>query len=447
MSVLDRSALEASPLADLHAIATELGLDGFRRMRKADLVDAILARGGGEQAPDEEPAADEGADDDADRPARRPRTRGGRGGRGRTRDRGRDAAEPSDDEEAPKPARARARGRDADDEDARPARRGGRGRGRGAGADAGDDEDAGEERVVAGTIELLGNGSGFLRLSPPDPSDEDVYVSAAQVRRCELVSGDVVAGPMRPPRRSERYPSLVRVETINGLPADEVAEGTRYDDLPASFPSERLTLGGEDPTVKAIEFLTPIGKGSRVAIVGAARAGKTETLRRLAGALSGQDGLEVSLVLAGARPEEVSEWSTGPVPPAGVAPLAASGDVLGQVIEQAVEQGKRVAARGGDAVVLIDSLEGVAPTAARRALAAARNIVDGGSLTVIATAPAPLGGETTVIALDPALVAMRRFPSLDLFKSGAIRPELLVGEAGAEAIAQARADALESGSS
>ena len=121
-----------------------------------------------------------------------------------------------------------------------------------------------EDKQVEGTIELLGNGSAFVRLADGETSDEDVYVSAAQVKRCELVSGDKVAGPMRPPRRSERFPSLVRVDTINGKPADEVSEGTRFEDLPVIFPAERLALGTEDPTVKAIEWLTPFGKGSRV---------------------------------------------------------------------------------------------------------------------------------------------------------------------------------------
>jgi transcription termination factor Rho len=107
-----------------------------------------------------------------------------------------------------------------------------------------------------------------------------------------------------------------------------------------------------------------------------------------------------------------------------------------------VERGRRVAAHGGDAVVLVDTLEYLPPAAARRALAAARNITDGGSLTVIATAPAPLGGETTVVTFDATLVALGRFPAIDLAASGVVRAELLVGEAGAEAIAKARAEAL-----
>jgi transcription termination factor Rho len=290
--------------------------------------------------------------------------------------------------------------------------------------------------VVEGVVELLANGSAFVRLAGPEPSDDDVYVSAAQVKRCELVSGDRVAGPMRTPRRSERFPSLVRVDTINGRPADEVAEGTRFDELPVAWPAERFELGSEDVTLKAIEWLTPFGKGSRVVICGGARAGKTETIKRLATALSGREGLEVSVVLAGVRPEEIGDWAE----PVGAVSFAAPADAQAQAIEHAIEQGRRVAARGGDAVVLVDTLGGVTPHAARRGLAAARNISDGGSLTVIAAAPEPFGGETTVIALDAAATALRRFPALDLARSGTLRPELLVGDAGAEAIARARAE-------
>jgi transcription termination factor Rho len=121
--------------------------------------------------------------------------------------------------------------------------------------------------------------------------------------------------------------------------------------------------------------------------------------------------------------------------------FAASPDAQAQAVEQAIEQGRRVAARGGDAVVLADTLEYLGAGAARRALAAARNISGGGSLTVIATAAAPLGGETTVVTLDDTLTALGRFPALDLNRSGTLRPELLVGDAGAEAIAKARAEA------
>jgi transcription termination factor Rho len=118
---------------------------------------------------------------------------------------------------------------------------------------------------------------------------------------------------------------------------------------------------------------------------------------------------------------------------------------MGQALDRAVETAKRLAARGGHAVLLVDTLDAVSPASARRALAAARAIVDGGSLTVIATASAPLGGETTVIGLDAERAQARSFPALDLGTSGTMRPERLVGEAGAEAIASARAEAASGG--
>jgi transcription termination factor Rho len=428
MTVLHRDALEASPLADLHAIASELGIDGFRRLRKAELIDRILRDSDGDSGADAddnattviEEVVDEAAADEDARPKRR---RGSRGGRGRGReeaDRGRDDADRGRDDAD--------RGRDDADRDD-------------GDADEADDGAQRRDETIEGVVELLGNGSGFVRVSPPEPSDGDVYISAAQVRRCELVSGDRVSGPVRKPRRSERYPSLVRVDTINGAPAEEVAEGTPYDELPCTFPTVRLELGSDDPTLKVIEWLTPIGRGSRVVITGGALAGKTETLRRLAGALAGVEGLELSLVLTGVRPEEAADWKAGPVAPAASLTLAAGADAQGQALERAIETAQRIAARGGHAVVLVDTLDGVAPAVARRALAAARAIVDGGSLTVIATATTPLGGETTVIGLDATRTAARNFPALDLRASGILRPELLVGDAGADAIAAARAEA------
>jgi transcription termination factor Rho len=235
----------------------------------------------------------------------------------------------------------------------------------------------------------------------------------------------------------------VRIDTINGASADAVSDGARYEDLPVDYPSERLALGSQDPTLEAIEWLTPLGRGSRAVIVGAAHAGKTETLRRMLDALNGQEDLELTVVLSGARPEEIAQWQEGPVPPVAALSFAASADAQGQAVERAMESAKRVAARGGHAVVLIDSLDGLNPHAARKALAAARNLRDGGSLTVIATATSPLGGETAVIALDVALTSTGRQPILDLLASGTLRPELLVGEDGARAITQARATAME----
>ncbi len=498
MTVLERSELDASPLADLHAIADQIGLDGFRRLRKADLIDAILERSGGGSgssgAGGGEDTGDGNRDRGGDGGGRRPRggrAGGGRSGRGRggepTDSGGREGVEEGAGEEDSSKEGSGRKGSDkegageegsgrkgsdkegAGEEDSgeeretrtarrrRPARsRRSRGAAEGReqeseGATAREEEPGGararapraaEDRTVEGVVELLGNGSAFLRVSPPDASDEDVYISAAQVRRCELVSGDRVSGPVRTPRQSERYPSLARVDTINGAPADSVAEGTRYEDLAVAYPSERLELDPQDPTLGAIEWLTPIGRGSRATIVGEARSGKTETLRSLLGALVGREGLEVMLVLSGIRPEEIAVWREGPVAPAAALDLGASAELQGQTVEHVVDTAKRVAARGGHVVVLIDTLDHLPPHAARRILAGARNLVEGGSLTLIATATRPLGGESTVIALDVALTSTGRIPALDLAASGVVRPELLVGEDGAAAITKARASAL-----
>lgn len=432
-AVLERSELEASPLADLHAIADQLGLDGFRRLRKADLIDRILGEQGSENG-------DSASEEDEGAPRRR--RRGGRSRRSR-------AADSEDAEPEAAAEEEDAGGEDAEEEPARKrSRRGGRSRrsaAEGGAKDGEREEDEGGE-LAEGVVEVLGNGSAFLRVDPPEPSDGDVYISAAQVRRCELVSGDKVAGPARTPRRSERYPSLVRIDTINGSPADSVSPGGRYEDLPVDYPSERFALEASDPTLQAIEWLTPFGRGSRVLITGASRAGKSETLRALLYAIAAREGTEVSLVLAGVRPEEIGRWEAEEHQPVAALSFAESADSQGRAVERAIDAGKRVASRGADAVVLIDSLDGLQPHAARKALAAARNLREGGSLTVIATASEPFGGESTTIALDVALTSTGRQPILDLAASGTLRPELLVGEDGAQAILKARAEALDNGS-
>ena len=453
MAVLTRSALESSPLADLHEIASELGIDGFRRLRKAALVEAILGRQDpdGLAAAEEEEAAAAEAEPEAEAEADAETTDDDGTevvAAARPRSRSRAKAKPAEEAEA----EAEAEEDEDDDETPRRTRRGGRGRGRRV-----RDSDPGEEETketkepreapaadatAEGVVDLLGNGSGFLRVSPPDPSDGDVYISAAQVRRCELVDGDTVTGPVRAPRRSERYPSLVRVDTINGRPADEVAEGTPFEELPAALPTERFALGGDDPTLGAIVHLTPIGKGSRVTIAGASFAGKTEALRLLALALQAQEGIDVSVVLAGVRPEELAGWTADGIEPQVSLSFSASADARGQAVDRAVDAARRQAARGGHAVLLIDTLDGLPALTARKALGAARAITDGGSLTVIATATEPLGGETTVVVLDRALTSTGRFPALDLVASGTLRPDLLVGEEGARTIAEARASAL-----
>jgi transcription termination factor Rho len=438
MSIVDRAALESSPLADLHAMASELSIDGYRRLRKAELIDAILARQEGTDAsPDDKPeepeqkderpeelpdaeelaeaVADELKDDEA---AGKRRRRGRRGGRGR--------AGARDDDQAEEGAEPSSEDGDGDEREEREER----------------GERAPAEETIEGVVELVPNGSGFVRIKPGEQSDDDVYISAAQVKRCELLSGDKVTGPRRPPRRSERFASMVRIDTINGRPAEEVADSARFDDLPAAFPSELLPLGAEDPTMAAIELVAPIGKGSRVTITGERGTGKTEALRRLVFSLVGNQDLHLLLVLVGVRPEEISDWEAGPLKPAAALNFAASADAQNQALEPVIDQARRWAARGAHAVVLIDSLDGLHPQAARKALASARRILGGGTLTVIATSAEPVGGETTVIALDASKARAGSFPALDIGGSATMRPELLVGEEGAETLTRTRAQAL-----
>ncbi len=390
MSVVDRSALEESPLADLHAIASELSIDGYRRLRRAELIDAILNKqegGDGDGAvaeePDAEPATESATEEKA--PVRRRRSR--KAVEADAEPESQAEAEPQGEAEPQAVAESEAQSDDEDDEPAgrrrRRGRRGGRGRAPARDeAESSDDEDQRDtesqtdddsdpdsdsdtdsDETVEGIVELLANGSGFVRVDPPDPSDDDVYISSAQVKRCELVSGDRIAGPKRAPRRSERFASLIRIETINDRPAAELADSVRFDDLPAAFPEERLKIGSDDPTLKAIEWLTPFGKGSRVTIVGASRSGKTEALRRLVAAMGDREELSASVVLAGVRPEEISEWNGGPVPPAAAVSFAASEDARNGAIEPAIDQARRLAARGADAVVFIDTIDGCSPIA------------------------------------------------------------------------------------
>jgi transcription termination factor Rho len=387
MSIINAEDLEASPLADLHALASTLGIDGFRRLRKPELVENILARQGGEvpaaPASDGPAASGDGAPSRSGRPSRR----------------------------------RRGRARDGDS--------GGDGNGNGSsGSESSAPQAEAPPRNVEGVVELLPNGSGFVRPDGAKNSDGDVYISAAQARRCELVAGDRVSGPVRPPRRSERHPSMIRIDTINGVAADEVVNGTRIDDIEVDWPTALLALGSGDAVLTSIAQAAPFGRGSRVVISGPPRSGKSMVLGRLAAALAPIEGLELEIVAVGVRPEELTEYKALEYCTAPGQSFVASHEALDAAVEQAVERGRRVAVRGGDAVLLIDTLNGLSAGASRRALAAARNLRGAGSLTVIATAREPLGGETTVIALDAGGASV----GIDKSQSGTLRAELLVAE-------------------
>jgi transcription termination factor Rho len=381
VAILDRQELEQSPLADLHAIASELGIEGYRRLRKAELIDALMGGGNGGAEGDGE-AGEGAAEPDEERPARRTRGRRGRGRRAAAGDPDREQAEDGDDDEETDSAAEREPEAEAADEQEEP-------------------EPTAEpepEDLRTGVLDVLPNGSGFMRPDPFAHSREDVYVSPAQIRRCELRPGDEISGPVRSPRRSERYPSLVHVETVNGASADPPPERPRFDDLTPVFASERLAAP-EDLDA------APFGKGSRVAVGGPPGAGITTLLRRIALTLAASHpDVELTVLLAGVRPEEVTEWRRDSEVAVVGGGFDRPVDEQAQVAETAVERAKRKAESGGHAAIVLDSLDALPPHVARRVFGAARALEEGGSLTVIASTG--LAGEpqrlaTTRIVLEP----------------------------------------------
>lgn len=353
MSVMNRKELAESPLADLHQIASELGLEGYRAMRKDDLIGAILgATGAADEEPEDAPAGDEPEDEPDEVPP---------------------------DESPEQPA--------AGDPDAA----------------VGEEEpevvedELSDEEILTGVLDVLANGSGFVRVDPAGQSRGDVYVSPAQIRRCELRAGDEVSGPARPARRNERHPSLVRVETVNGADAEPPEERPWFADLTPVFPTQRLNA---PDTLRDV----PFGRGSRVAIAGPPAAGATSLLRELASSLAGDGDLSVHVVLAGVRPEEVTDWRREDGPEVTGGGFDRSPEAQSQAAELAVERAKRRVERGGHAVVLVDSLESLPASARRRVFGAGRATEEGGTLTVIAAVGLdrePLRWATTRVILAP----------------------------------------------
>jgi len=394
--VLQRKELEDSPLADLHAIASELAIEGYRTLRRPDLVAAILGeQGGGEEGRADLEAATEPDEAPVSRAARRP----SQGRRRRRRD-PRPAAEAASEpgpaaEEAPESAPG------------------------GPPEPAPEAEPEPELEAITGVLDILPNGSGFVRRAA-SASPDDAYLSPAQIRRCELRAGDEVSGPLRPARRNERHPSLVRVETVNGGDAEPPEERPHFADLTPVHATERL------PAPAALDAV-PFGKGSRVGIWGAPGAGGTRLLREIAATLGERAAeLAVSVVLVAVRPEEVTAWRREMNVPVTGGSFDGSLEAQAQAAELAVERAKRVAERGGDAVVLIDSLERLASGVARRLLGAARKAEEGGSLTLVAVmglATEPQRQASTLVALDAPGDAGE--PRVSPAGSGTMRADLL----------------------
>ncbi len=317
-----------------------------------------------------------------------------------------------------------------------------------------------------GVLEILPDGFGFLRA--PDynylPGPDDIYISPSQIRRFNLRTGDVVSGQIRPPKEGERYFALLKVEAINYEEPERAREKILFDNLTPLYPDEHLKLehNPTEYTTRIIDLMTPVGKGQRGLIVAAPRTGKTMMLQNLAHGIT-HNHKEVVLIvlLIDERPEEVTDMQR-----------SVQGEVVSstfdepatrhvQVAEMVIEKAKRLVEHGKDVVILLDSITrlaraynsvvppsgkilsgGVDSNALRgpkKFFGAARNIEDGGSLTIIGTALVDTGSRmdevifeefkgtgNMEIHLDRRLMDKRIFPALDINRSGTRKEELLL---------------------
>lgn len=392
-------------LSELHAEAARLGVPKYRMLRREQLIEAIEGRGERSQEPPREAAA--AAADAPEEPAAEP-------GQPEPEE-GEAPEEPVTDEldavEEPAPEAAEAEEPEA--EERRP---------------------PAEAEQVTGVLDITYRGYGFLRLRGLEPAPGDAYISASQIRRCELRLGDMVTGPARPPERGERYPALVHVDLVNGQEPVEGAERPRLEDMTPVTPRRRLRLDLDraDVLTRAVELLVPLALGQRILVSAAPRSGRTTLLRGLAGAIQRTEerpGLVVLLV--DERPEEATAWAEVlPDDELAVATAEMSPREQARVAELALERSKRRAESGEDVVLIADSLSRLAvaqrdPADVKQLFGAGRELAEegSGSLTVIATVLAGVADEgearraveTTengLVRLDAELAAAGIYPAI-----------------------------------
>jgi transcription termination factor Rho len=317
-----------------------------------------------------------------------------------------------------------------------------------------------------GVLEILPDGYGFLR--SPDynylPGPDDIYVSPSQIRKFDLKTGDTISGQVRPPHEGEKYFALVKIEAVNFESPDEARNKILFDNLTPLYPQERIKLETtrENVSARVMDLLTPLGKGQRGLIVSPPRAGKTMLLQNVANSITTNHPEVVLMVLLiDERPEEVTDMQR-----------SVKGEVISstfdepaarhvQVAEMVIEKAKRLVEHKRDVVILLDSITrlarayntivppsgkvlsgGVDSNALQRPkrfFGAARNIEEGGSLTIIATALIDTGSRmddvifeefkgtgNSEIILDRKLVDKRTFPAIDIQRSGTRKEELLI---------------------
>ena len=444
--------LSAMTLPKLKAVAAQLGIDGAAKMKKEGLVEAISDL----QAKNREAAK---AEREARREARNNRKKEAPA---------KNSAPESDDED----------GDSESDSSSRRDRDRGRDRGRDRNRDRNRDRGPREEREpviseddvlvpVGGLLDIL-ESYAFIRTAGYLPGPNDVYVSLQQVRRNGLRKGDVVTGQVRQPRegeRKEKFNALITLETVNGATPEESRNRVEFSKLVPLYPQERLRLETEPNilTTRVIDLISPIGKGQRGLIVSPPKAGKTMVLQEIANAITTNNPeCHLMVVLVDERPEEVTDMQRSVKGEVIASTFDRPADDHTTVAELAIERAKRLVELGHDVVVLLDSITrlgrayNIAAPASGRILSggvdsaalyppkkffgAARNIEDGGSLTILATALVDTGSRMDEVIfeefkgtgnmeliLDRRLADKRIFPAVNVVASGTRKEEILMG--------------------
>jgi transcription termination factor Rho len=480
----DSGDLSALLLPELKKIAANLGIEGASDMKKPDLVQAISDL----QAANREAARLEREARRSARMARRSRNSSDDGGDSDEGDDGEESVNQSesdnsssqDSNSSSRDDRGYDRGGDrGGDRDFRRDRHRDRGdRGRDRHRDRGDRGDRGREREitiseddvllpVGGLLDILENYA-FIRTGGYLPGPNDVYVSLHQVRRYGLRKGDVVTGQVRQPRegeRREKFNALVRVDTVNGMDPETSKDRIEFSKLVPLYPQERLRLETEPNilTTRVIDLISPIGKGQRGLIVSPPKAGKTMVLQSIANAITKNNPeCHLMVVLVDERPEEVTDMQRSVKGEVIASTFDRPADDHTSVAELAIERAKRLVELGHDVVVLLDSITrlgrayNIAAPASGRILSggvdsaalyppkkffgAARNIEDGGSLTILATALVETGSKMDEVIfeefkgtgnmelkLDRKFADKRIFPAVDVDASGTRKEEILMG--------------------
>ena len=316
-----------------------------------------------------------------------------------------------------------------------------------------------------GILDLLPDGYGFLRTSGYAPGPEDIYVSVSQVRKASLRKGDVVSGKARRPRESEKYVALLDVETVNGMDPEVAKERASFDKLTPLFPDDRFRLesGPLAVTERIIDMIAPIGRGQRGMVVSPPKAGKTTILKQIAnGIIASSPDVHLIVLLVDERPEEVTDWQrTVTAAEVVYSTFDKPTDQHIQITELVLERAKRLAESKQDVVIILDNLTRLAraynlgmPASGkilsggidasalyppRRFFGAARNIEEGGSITIIASALVETGSRmddgifeefkgtgNMELRLDRQLSEKRIFPAINVDASSTRKEELLL---------------------